>query len=194
MTRMHVGLGSLTIVAFLALLGAGLLIDSTPYRLRLLPDSGAGVAMAAAQPGEPHPPTQPEPPKVLPANVSRATAFVASMLFFTPINVAFLTLLAGLLGGITSQITFTAAAPESLTDIQKSFRTENPLASMTRGFVVYLAFIAGVYVATSQPFANVTADQYLRLAGTLSFFAFVVGYDPTKFQDWLGKVGAPGKA
>ena len=42
-------------------------------------------------------------------------------------------------------------------------------------------------MATNSPFANATADQYARLAGTVSFLAFIVGYDPTKFQDFISK-------
>ena len=48
-------------------------------------------------------------------------------------------------------------------------------------------------MATNSPFASVTTDQYARLAGTISFLAFVVGYDPTKFQDFVTKGPMPGK-
>ena len=80
-----------------------------------------------------------------------------------------------------------------LTEQQAAFRSENPAASMIRGFLVYLGFVAGIYMATNAPFADVTGDQYARLAGTISFLAFVVGYDPTKFQDFITKTPMPVK-
>ena len=64
---------------------------------------------------------------------------------------------------------------------------------MFRGFVVYLAFMAGIYITSANPFENPTAEQYVRFASTLSLFGFVVGYDPTKFQDFLGLLPKPGK-
>jgi hypothetical protein len=75
--------------------------------------------------------------------------------------------------------------PHEEPDASTRFRTENPMASMMRSFLVYLAFIAGVFITTNEPFANPTPDQYVRLAGLLSFVGFLVGYDPTKFQDIL---------
>jgi hypothetical protein len=52
-------------------------------------------------------------------------------------------------------------------------------------FLVYLAFIAGILITANDPFGNPTRDQYVRIAGLLSFVSFVVGYDPTRFQDIL---------
>jgi hypothetical protein len=78
--------------------------------------------------------------------------------------------------------------------MQAVFRRESPFASMIRSFVVYLAFIAGIYITTNAPFENPDPNQYVRFAGTISLFAFVVGYDPTKFQDfvnWAGTRGGP---
>jgi hypothetical protein len=74
------------------------------------------------------------------------------------------------------------------------FRTENPLASMLRSFLIYIGFIAGVYITGNAPFADPTTDQYVRFVGTLSLLAFVVGYDPTKFQDFMSFVPRPGGA
>lgn len=187
MTRTKAALGCAGILAYMVLLSAGILMDSKPYRDLLLSASGAGVAVAADQPAVAQPAVA-QPFRGHAPIVGLVGAFVAAMCVYTPINVAFLAMLAGFLGGCASQITYNRTAGASLTEIQATFRTENPVASMVRSFVVYLAFIAGVYVATTEPFASVSADQYLRLAGTISFFAFVVGYDPTKFQEWLGRI------
>jgi hypothetical protein len=65
------------------------------------------------------------------------------------------------------------------------YMRENPVSSMLRGFVVYIAFLAGVYVGTNAPFADPTQEQYARAAGTTSLLAFIVGYDPTIFRQLI---------
>jgi len=189
MSKMRVVLGSAAIVAYLMLLSAGMLMDSKPYRDLLVPSVSVTVAQAADAPA---------PVRAVHASGAATwgtliAAFAAATILYTPTNVAFLTLLAGFLGGCASQITYARDGAEALTDAQVRFRTETPFASMVRSFVVYLAFIAGTYVMTNEPFANVTTDQYVRLAGTISFFAFVVGYDPTKFQDLVTRLPVPQK-
>jgi len=178
-------LGCVAIATYIVLLGAGMLMDSRPYREVLMPTSGLGTAQAAVAPGS----TARDTAHTSPVQMT-LIAFAAALVLYTPTNVAFLALLAGLLGGCASQMTYARDTGAQLTDEQVRFRTENPFASMMRSFVVYLAFIVGTYVITNEPFANVTVDQYVRLAGTISFFAFVVGYDPTKIQDFLGKLPA----
>jgi hypothetical protein len=74
---------------------------------------------------------------------------------------------------------------------RRSFLLENPLSSMLRGFVVFVAFVAGVYVGTDTPFADPTQEQYARMAGTLSLFAFLVGYDPTIFRELINFLPRP---
>lgn len=195
--------GSVALAAYLALFAAGMLVDSRPYRERIAPaaqatpasaplEAGFGAAAAAA-------------PGVSSAATPAfdAGAFLVSMALYTPINVALLTLLAGFLGGCASSITYSPAqlpagaavddAAAKQAETRLLFRTESPFASMFRSFLVYLAFIAGIFITTSQPFENATADQYVRFAGTISLFAFVVGYDPTKLNDFLEFVPKRGK-
>jgi len=64
---------------------------------------------------------------------------------------------------------------------------------MLRGFTVYLAVIAGVYVTGGDLFAEASASQYARFAGTVSLLAYLVGYDPTRLQDLLDGLPRLGK-
>lgn len=120
------------------------------------------------------------------------TLLIQVALFYTPINVALLTCLAGLIGGISSNLTFHPAAPPAeaaAAEVHRALvRTENPFASLLRSFVVYLLFIAGIAITTDAPFFNPTADQYMRIAGLLSLIGFVVGYDPSTFNALLRRV------
>jgi S1-C subfamily serine protease len=214
MTLSRILFGSLALAAYLVLFSAGMMLDSKPYRDELVkwtprldletlhPINGAAafesVAVAQTEEREGAPPNDAAP--LRPAGLrlvplaAFAGTFVSAMCLFTPINVALLALLAAFLGGCASNITYNRQGDSGLTERQAAFRSENPAASMIRGFLIYLGFVAGIYVATNSPFANVTADQYARLAGTVSFLAFVVGYDPTKFQDFISKnSGLPSK-
>jgi len=71
------------------------------------------------------------------------------------------------------------------------YLTENPFASMLRGFLVYVGVIAGIYITGGSPFESPTADQYVRFAGTVSSLALVVGYDPTMFTALVRKLPQP---
>lgn len=213
--KVHIATGVTAILIWFALFTAGVTIDSTPYRDILAPGRadravaagviGAVGAAGAPAPGEPPAAgAKPVAASVLPVSIPPArkvAAFLGVMAFYTPLNVALLTIFAGLVGGCASSITYAKsrkgnapAAAEDGWDARTAFLTENPVASMLRSFLVYLAFIAGVFITTNNPFASPTPDQYVRLAGLLSFVAFVIGYDPTRFQDLLSlKLGGEAK-
>lgn len=189
-THLRALTGCAALAAYLALFSAGMFIDSKPYRDRL---SGGASPLNTALSGEAL--ILPAVSAAPPARIGVVEAFVASVFLYTPTNVAVLTLLAGFLGGCASNMTFgrggwgkaqdAAADPDDRAVGIELIHTESPFASMFRSFLVYLAFITGIFITTSEPFQNPTAEQYVRFAGTISLFAFVVGYDPTKFQDFL---------
>lgn len=60
------------------------------------------------------------------------------------------------------------------------------------GFFIYLAMISGMVAITGEPFGDTTPEQYLRLAGASSLFAFVVGWRPQVLAQLVAQVG-PGK-
>ena len=138
-----------------------------------------------------------------PDGPSLLLAFAGSVLLYSPLNVAFLTLLAGFLGGCASSLSFPDAggpkdgadsAANGKAEARRAFRRESPFASMFRSFLVYLTFMAGIFITTEKPFEAPTVDQYARLAGMLSLLGFVVGYDPTKFQDFIDMVPRRGRS
>jgi len=53
---------------------------------------------------------------------------------------------------------------------------------MLRGFFVYLFLTSGLLLLDDAPFSNPTPGQYIRLAGFLSLFSFVVSYQPRLFN------------
>lgn len=156
--------GSAALIIWVLLFTAGLTIDSGPYRTQ--------VNSALFSWG----------------------AFFMVVLTYTPTNVAILSLLSGYVAGCASLITHHRyrekaekagrLTKEALLE-HLMYRTESPMASMFRGMVVYFGFMAGILVTTVSPFTATTPEQYIRLAAAVSFFAFVVGYDPTKFSSLL---------
>ena len=118
-------------------------------------------------------------------------------LCYTPTNAALLTCLAGLAGGISSRLTYGSfledpagiRATDKLTVTDVLVRTENPIASMLRSFIVYFIFVAGLAIASPQnPFSEPTQDQYFRFAAMVSVLGFVVGYDPSVFNSLIRKL------
>lgn len=163
--------GTIGVVAYVLLFAAGLVIDSSVYRTQLNSTFNVWTLFAVA-------------------------------LTYTPTNVAFLALLAGLVAGCASMLTYLklealglklGAKADPLAQQSLLFRTESPVASMFRSLVVYFAFMAGMLVATTEPFIVTTPEQYVRLAAAVSFFSFAVGYDPTKLQGVLRLPIAGGK-
>ena len=118
-------------------------------------------------------------------------------LCYTPTNAALLTCLAGLAGGISSRLTYGRfvedpvgiGMPEKLTVTDVLVRTENPIASLLRSFIVYFIFVAGLAIASPQnPFSEPTQDQYFRFAAMVSVLGFVVGYDPSVFNNFIRRL------
>ena len=132
--------------------------------------------------------------------------FAWGILLFTPINVALLSLLAGFIGGCASNESDRELIQEQIEKARTvneqillkrrlSYLQEHPAYSMMRSFIVYLVFISGLYVVSSDPFSPATQaqgfTQYIRLAGLVSLLGFVVGYDPTRFKQWLDLIPSP---
>jgi hypothetical protein len=185
--------GCTGVALWLLLFAAGLLINSERYRDEISPPQTV-AAMVPTSSSE----HAGLPMDLHPRDSINWSAFGITVLTYTPLNAALLVLLAGFVGGCASNITYTGAS-DLLHDPTKhdadprlahraAFLIENPLASMLRSFLVYVGFMAGIDITSNAPFVKPTVDQYVRLAGTLSMVAFVVGYDPTKFQSFLNLV------
>lgn len=104
---------------------------------------------------------------------------------YTLTNVAILCMVAGVLGALAARASLGADGEgESAQD------TTSPRNSaLLRGFMVYLALIAGVLMFGDDPAAP-TQKQYVRLAGFMSLVAFVINYRPSLFGKLLQRAGA----
>ncbi len=116
--------------------------------------------------------------------------FIMTMLTFTPSNIAILCLVSAFTGGCASLLVITKAQkvlgldeqPNHNRSNSRIYMSENPFSSMLRGILVFFAFLAGVFVTSSNALSAPTAQTYTQAAGIVSMLAFLVGYDPTMFR------------
>lgn len=131
--------------------------------------------------------------------------FIVTTLVFTPSNIAILCVVAGFIGGCTSQligkdqiqarIDSEIKKEEKLRNLhlienlerRMKFLTESPFLSAYRGFLTFLGVISGFLLLVSDPFSITTTEQYARIAGLISGFSFLMGYDPTLFEEFITK-------
>lgn len=140
------------------------------------------------------------------------TNFLMVGLTYTPINVALMSVVAGMIGGITSNFAaeniynhLVQSNNKRLSDFsspeyqQLMYMREHPLVSALRGFVVYLIFVVSTYISVTsetkqtifdmaQPGTIVAPALYYKFALTVSLIAFVVGYDPTRLNVLINSV------
>jgi hypothetical protein len=150
-------LGSCGVIAWIVLFSLGMLINSAPYRDSLSTNFKLGN-------------------------------FIMTMLTFTPSNIAILCLVSSFTGGCASLLVIKKAQKTlginepSEKGSSRIYMSESPFSSMLRGIVVFFAFLAGVFVTSSNALSEPTAQAYTQAAGVVSMLAFLVGYDPTMFK------------
>ncbi len=164
---MMIILGIIGVLSWITMFGLGLLINSQGYRDSVV-------------------------------NHFDLESFIMSILTFTPTNIAMLCIVSAFSGGCASRLLIAGINKKSGTAIENHemnspsssiYLAENPFSSMLRGLVVYFAFLAGAFVASSNPFANTSPQQYAQTAGVVSLFSFIVGYDPTAFRSFISISG-----
>ncbi|MBX2890361.1 MAG: hypothetical protein KF734_05500 [Saprospiraceae bacterium] len=112
--------------------------------------------------------------------------FFLILLAWIPTNIAFLSILAGLMGalcrGLLRKVELEAA-------LEKPVRKEDEaLGGSIAGFMFYMAFMAGAFVMMDQPFTNTTEAQYYRIAGSISFISFIAGFRPDTLRRILDRI------
>ena len=114
-------------------------------------------------------------------------ALLATLFTFTPPNVAILCCVSGVIGEQTRRL-----SRRSRVDPGAGARAiRGPLSSaLLRGFCVFTAILAGVLVLSGSQLIAPSQDQYVRLAGTGSLFAFLAGFRPRLVAQLLTRVAS----
>lgn len=193
---LYMGLGLLGIAAWVTVFTIGSSMDSAPYRIAMRNYYECGTMEF-------------DPPRALVEDVSRSEALASIFFYWTPTNVGLLCVLAAFIGGCTSYnfrfegmwIRLLNAfaqedgkVPERMIR-RYSFMYELPWVSLSRGFFVYLVLIAAWGFFEEHLFsdvgalgANVREESYKRMACVLSGIGFIVGFDPTRFEELVDRV------
>ena len=182
---------------WLVLFAAGILVDTRPYREVISPSAVAAMEADAVPPstGSAAKGTSPEAPatgasasaatqNARPASQSRVgwrgsiVAWLVVLLAYLPLNLAWLCATASTLGTFGSRVNLS----DDETDSEGSDDNTSPYVSaLLRGFFVYLFMTSGLLLLDETPFSSPTPGQYIRLAGFLSLFSFVISYQPRLF-------------
>ena len=151
----------------------GILINSAPYREVISNHSFTAITQDTSQGA---------------LGTEKADIYVAWLiviLFYTPTNVAFLCMVAGLLGALSRIAKLhvrNSNEPELPSD-----HTNPILSGVLRGVFVYLLIISGILLIDEAPFIAPTQIQYIRLAGFLSLLSFLLSYNPSRFRSFLAR-------
>ena len=144
-------------------------------------------------------------------------SFFMGVFTYTPTNLGLLCFFGGLMGGCSSRAAYRrlrsldkivaksdelassnsgedSSAQPILSKTRIFYLSEHPFVSGLRSFVVYLALLSGFSLAAGEPFKDMNAGEYLRLAGLVSCVAFAVGYDPSRFTELINNLPKPGGA
>ena len=162
----------LVFVLWLVLFAAGILVDTRPYREHISPS--AVVAMET--PSAPGVPSQPARPGTAHAG-SIFTAWLIVLFCYMPLNLAWLCATSSTLGSLGSR----ANLSDDSINVASVDATNPYVSALLRGFFVYLFLTSGLLLLDETPFSSPSPGQYIRLAGFLSLFSFVLSYQPQLF-------------
>jgi hypothetical protein len=138
------------------------------------PATAEGAAVLAPAPPAVADATSTRPPARVPGSLE---SWLVVFFCFLPLNLAWLCVSASTLGAVGN-----LANLGDDRDMQQPRDKSNPLLSaILRGFFVYLFLMSGLLLLDHAPFSNAGPNQYIRLAGFLSLFSFVVSYHPHLF-------------
>jgi hypothetical protein len=181
---------SLVLISWLFLFAGGILVDTKPYRCVISPN-GVQVLADEGNPGgqrlegsgctekqiEGAGISVPIWPQSWAKFYVLAVSWLAVLVFFLPLNLALVCATAGTLGAFGGKANLQDdSTPHNSRDDSNPY-----LSGLLRGFFVYLFMISGLLLFDDKPFSNPGPGQYIRFAGFLSLFSFVVNYQPYLF-------------
>lgn len=162
----------LVFVLWLILFAAGILVDTRPYREHISPS--AVVAMET--PPAPGAASAPAAPSTAHAGNIFA-AWLVVLFCYLPLNLAWLCATSSTLGSLGSR----ANLSDDSLNVASIDGTNPYVSALLRGFFVYLFMTSGLLLLDETPFSSPSPGQYIRLAGFLSLFSFVLSYQPQLF-------------
>ena len=123
------------------------------------------------------------------ANLSKEFNF-SDFLFvvsaWIPTNLGILSVLAGLSGALCRSLL--RSLEIGVEQIRPQKEGSRILGGGIAGLLFYLALMAGAYLLIENPFETTTKEQYFRVAGVVSFIAFLAGFRPDLLRRVIDKL------
>jgi hypothetical protein len=198
LSRWQVAGAAIFLLSWVSLFAGGITIDTTQFRCAISP-AGAQVLANEARPSDAPPKDVCKPYESVERTwMTQAVAWVGILLFFLPLNLAMVSAVAGALGAFGNEVNLEYDQMEPAPDAAEAspYSTDNSspiLSGLLRGLFIYLFFISGLLLFDDKPFSSPGPGQYIRLAGFISLFSFLVNYRPHLFKlisDWaLTRIG-----
>jgi hypothetical protein len=179
--RLECAFALVVLVVWLNLFACGMLIGSERYRMAIDPNGvqalkGTGERVQVTTGNKPG--DEEVANNQTTASINPFVAWLMALLTFLPFNLALLCAASGALGAFGNR----ANLQDDRSALIARDRSNPYVSSLLRGFFVYLFMISGLLLIDDRPFSNASPQQYIRLAGFLSLFSFVVNYNPCIFN------------
>ena len=183
--KIHECIGALLVlVVWLNLFACGMLIGSEQYRLAIDPNGVKALKGTSERPqanavGSNVGDGQEESTgKQTTRSINPYRAWFMALITFLPFNLALLCAASGALGAFGNRANL---QDDRTAEIARD-RSNPYVSALLRGFFVYLFMISGLLLIEDKPFSDSSPQQYVRLAGFISLFSFVVNYNPYIFN------------
>jgi hypothetical protein len=112
--------------------------------------------------------------------------FLLAASAWIPTNLGLLSILAGLSGALCrSLLRSLEIGPDQARQVKESSRI---IGGGIAGLIFYLSLMAGAFLLIDSPFETTTKEQYFRIAGVVSFMAFLAGFRPDLLRRILDKI------
>lgn len=103
-----------------------------------------------------------------------------------PTNLGILSILAGLSGSLSRSLL--RSLEVGIEQIRPAKESSRILGGGIAGLLFYLSLMAGAFLLMNEPFETTTKQQYFRIAGVVSFMAYLAGFRPDLLRRILDKV------
>ncbi|HLP95703.1 MAG TPA: hypothetical protein VK168_16785 [Saprospiraceae bacterium] len=113
-------------------------------------------------------------------------SFLLVVSAWIPTNLGILSILAGLSGALCrSLLRSLEVGVEQIRPVREGSRI---IGGGIAGLMFYLSLMAGAFLLMDDPFETTTKQQYFRIAGVVSFMAFLAGFRPDLLRRILDKI------
>ena len=112
--------------------------------------------------------------------------FLLVVAAWIPTNLGILAILAGLSGGLVRSLL--RLLEVGAAQINREKESSRIIGGGVAGLLFYLALMAGAFLLMDQPFETTTKQQYFRVAGVVSFMAFLAGFRPDLLRRVMDKL------